>query len=83
MLNFLTNFFQEKASARSVCGDYQNNGHVIQACAGCDSECQFTCYVACASECQGNSQGSGGVGGSCNSHCTGTCFSVASILGTK
>lgn len=63
--------------------DYQNDTHVIQACTGCDSECQFMCYVACAIECQGNSQDSGGVGGSCNSQRTGTCFSITSIIGIE
>lgn len=83
MLNFLTNVFQKNSNARTVCGNYDGETDVIQACAGCDSDCLFSCYSMCANECQGNTQDTGGGGGNCNSQCTGTCFSVASIIGGK
>lgn len=82
MLNFLTNVFQKKTSARNICGGYNNGNDVIQECAGCDSECKFSCFSMCANLCLESTQESGGGGnsGGCNGDCEGTCFSVVSII---
>lgn len=85
MLNFLTNTFQAKSNARSVCGNFDGETDVIQGCFGCDDGCLFSCSSTCADECQGNSIITHDTGdGTCNSECRGTCFDLVSIfLGGK
>ena len=83
MQNFIQNVFKDKIYTRNACGDYQNPNNVIQACYGCDSDCEYTCYTMCASECHNNTQDTGGTGAHCKTQCTGTCVSMASIIGGK
>ncbi len=78
MLNFLTNVYQERSTAKNSCSVDMD---MIQGCLGCDGECLYSCYSMCANECQGETQDTGGNNDYCNSHCTGTCFTVASIIG--
>lgn len=88
MLNFLINVLNEKSSAKSYCGV---GNDLIQACQGCDGDCQSTCFADCAYVCLAQSEGHNGSSGNCAKECTGTCvdlcsgtcISIASIYGAK
>ena len=77
MLNFLSNIFNEKSNARTICGPGSSS---IQECSLCDAECLTACDYACSYECSNEGQSMGGGSSGCKYQCMGTCVSATAFI---
>ena len=73
MLNFLSTVFNKKASARTLCGNYDGETDVIQECGGCDESCEVSCDTDCTYDCSFEADNFGG--GGCTD-CNGSCVNI-------